>query len=487
MRYKLMLSALAVAVMAYAAVASPIGSPGGFDPGAARKDLSNVDPATGRTALDAEQAGVAAAHVASTGTDVHGLGTMASEAKADYVATSTLTAHTGNTANPHSVTYEQVGAEQLGAVATHDALTAAHGVAEVAGIEDIPNNASFTLAGLGTKPFSALTDKPTTLSGYGITDAASTTALSDHASDTSTHGKTTLAGMEDIDDLSGVTDASTARSNLGVAASSSTVLTSGANAMTGSLKFSDNYGILQSTSDGADSGYTGMAGGGEFGTTRGAHVYLFGNEHASAGGQARYNAGNVSTGDHIFYTGAGTELLRLGYDASALFSEKTYFNAKPASIDTNVYIDNGFEVGFGGGTTYPMRFQLEQDSATTYFHSNLYYSGGSWKCFDTARAAAGIRMLCLANESCIDFYTSATSNAEPTHAMRLTKNRNLLLGTTTDDGTNKLQVNGSVAISTFAQLASPTAIPTAAAGRIYFNGTEQKFKKCLNGSTWVDM
>ena len=96
MRYKLMLSALAVAVMAYAAVAAPIGSPGGFDPGAARKDLSNVDPATGRTALDAEQAGVAAAHVASTGTDVHGLGTMASEAKADYVTLASYTADMGS-------------------------------------------------------------------------------------------------------------------------------------------------------------------------------------------------------------------------------------------------------------------------------------------------------------------------------------------------------------------------------------------------------
>lgn len=62
----------------------------------------------------------------------------------------------------------------------------------------IPNNASFTLAGLGTKPFSALTDKPTTIAGYGITDAASTTALSDHASDTSTHGVSEVADAADI-------------------------------------------------------------------------------------------------------------------------------------------------------------------------------------------------------------------------------------------------------------------------------------------------
>lgn len=54
---------------------------------------------------------------------------------------------------------------------------------------DVPNNASFTLAGLGTKPFSAITDKPTTLSGYGIADAASDNELSAHAADqTDPHG-----------------------------------------------------------------------------------------------------------------------------------------------------------------------------------------------------------------------------------------------------------------------------------------------------------
>lgn len=54
---------------------------------------------------------------------------------------------------------------------------------------DVPNNASFTLAGLGAKPFSAITDKPTTLSGYGITDAASDNELSAHAADqTDPHG-----------------------------------------------------------------------------------------------------------------------------------------------------------------------------------------------------------------------------------------------------------------------------------------------------------
>lgn len=103
------------------------------------------------------------------------------------------------------------------------------------------------------------------------------------------------------------------------------------------------------------------------------------------------------------------------------------------------------EFGVGDGSTYPNRFQIEQNSSTTYLHSNLYYSGG-YKCYDTGRAAAGIRMTCLNGDSHITFYTYPTNNAAPSERMRVTKGGNLLIGTT-DDGTNKLQVNGGAAIS----------------------------------------
>ncbi|MFA5595998.1 MAG: hypothetical protein WDA26_00350, partial [Pusillimonas sp.] len=48
----------------------------------------------------------------------------------------------------------------------------------------IPNNASFTLSELGEKDFASLTNRPTTLSGYGITDAAPT----DHSTIETTYG-----------------------------------------------------------------------------------------------------------------------------------------------------------------------------------------------------------------------------------------------------------------------------------------------------------
>lgn len=57
------------------------------DPGAARQNLSNVDAATGRSAL--------------------GLGTMAIEASTDYVATDTFTGHTGDASDPHGATLTQ--------------------------------------------------------------------------------------------------------------------------------------------------------------------------------------------------------------------------------------------------------------------------------------------------------------------------------------------------------------------------------------------
>ena len=56
--------------------------------------------------------------------------------------------------------------------------------------EDVPNNASFTLLGLGEKDFSSLDSTPTTLDGYGITDAALDASLTAHIDDTvNPHGE----------------------------------------------------------------------------------------------------------------------------------------------------------------------------------------------------------------------------------------------------------------------------------------------------------
>ena len=74
-----------------------------YDPTAARKNLSNVTPATGRAALGLGTMAVATStdyvatdtftgHTDATGASVHGLGTISTKADTDYVATSSLAA-----------------------------------------------------------------------------------------------------------------------------------------------------------------------------------------------------------------------------------------------------------------------------------------------------------------------------------------------------------------------------------------------------------
>lgn len=81
---------------------------------------------------------------------------------------------------------------------------------------DIPNNASFTLAGLSEKGFGSLTDTPTTIAGYGLTDAASTTALTDHTNDTADPHGANMSVSGSVTIGSGTGDAYTYRVATGV-------------------------------------------------------------------------------------------------------------------------------------------------------------------------------------------------------------------------------------------------------------------------------
>ena len=445
-------------------------------------------------------------HVNATGTAVHGLGTMATEAKTDYVATGTFTAHTDDASDPHGATLTQ-----------------------------------------------------TTI----VSDSVDGVDVSAHVTDNSdVHGCTAIASASAVADALSAANASDAL-NLRI---------DGSRTMTGSLKFDGAYGIYANTIDGADNTYITVAGGGTGSVERGAVIHAAGNELSTVGGTIRYYGGNVTGGDHIFYTGSGIERFRIGYDGyitikgnikasgNAGITQSTndgtdngyvfmagggaLASARGAAIQTygnehvstpgRIYLDAGnvseghilFRTGadsermritsggrVGIGVTDPysalevspaISLRNTDNGTMRALHGSRFGYSGSYKAivlggsayneticvgYDpinnaTSQFSGNGSEFILRNGMMIKSPNSA-DNAFHTY-MRLVDG-NVLINTTTDDGTNKLQVNGSVAISSFMQLASPTAIPTAAAGRVYFNGTEAKFKKCLNGSTWVDM
>lgn len=196
---------------------------------------------------------------------------------------------------------------------------------------------------------------------------------------------------------------------------------------TGFQRWNGNYGIAQSTSDGADTGsLLGSGGGYTSGNLydRAAAWILYGNEYSTIGGQARYYAGNVSTGDHVFYTGNSTERFRIGYDGMLTAGGNLKFGGNygimqstTSGSDTGwVAIAGGGAVGQArGGTIYVVGVNhTNQSGQIQYFAGN---------------AALGDHR----------FYTG--SGVE---RMRITYGGNVLIGTTTDNGTNKLQVNGGI-------------------------------------------
>jgi hypothetical protein len=63
-----------------------------------------------------------------------------------------------------------------------------------------PTNASYTLSGLSEKDYSSLTNRPSDIAGYGISDAASMTALNNHVASNATHNCTSIASYTAFND-----------------------------------------------------------------------------------------------------------------------------------------------------------------------------------------------------------------------------------------------------------------------------------------------
>jgi hypothetical protein len=194
-----------------------------------------------------------AAHIASTGTDVHGLGTMAIQPATNYIASTAIRAEidadvatvAGDlSAHSNAVTAVHGAAAGTRFLTASETILDAQIPAAIARDVELPVNASFTLAGLSTKPFSALDGIPTTRLGYGLTDVASLGANTFTGNQTLDGRSLYLKGLPEVDGLS-----------LSNATGTVMWIVRGVNAQTGSGNVGYDFGFNSRTDAGANIGY----------------------------------------------------------------------------------------------------------------------------------------------------------------------------------------------------------------------------------------
>jgi len=429
-RYRLLIT-LAIVSLAFATYGDqPVFAP--RDPSAARKDFSNVDPSTAIDALN--------------------LGTMATEAKTDYVATGTFTGHTGDASDPHGATLTQTtiisdsvdGVDISAHVTDNSDVHGCTAVASASAVADalsaasalIPNNASFTLAGLSTKPFSALTDKPTTLSGYGITDAASSGDMAAHVASTGTsvHGLGTMATEAKTNYVA--TDTFTAHT--GNASNPHSVTysqlpdapTFGTMASETATNYVATSTLTAHENDTSTHGVAQVAGIADVSAALSA-------ANASDALNLRLDGSRAMTGNLRL---GGKWLSNDGGDEGAYVAAdgKVGIGTTAPAATLHVYNSGAAEAiiqakGPNSSTAYDATLTLKKKFNSDY-SAKLYTSG-------TSTGGAG---------ASLNISTDYWNGSSITTADRIRidgYSGNVLIGTTTDDGTNKLQVSGDAKIA----------------------------------------
>lgn len=413
---------------------------------------------------------------------------------------SDLNSHTSNTSNPHSVTYSQVGAEQAGTVATHAALTAAHGATEaVVGTTNVQTltNKTINSSTIGsttpsTGAFTDLSFTGTFTGGTGVIDIGSgqiyKTATGNLLIGTTTDdgiNKLQVNGSGYFSDGVKIGTNSTAAAGhifnnaawgMGfVAASSSTNIAGWFDSSVNTkmaLTSSGNLLIGTTTDDGVNK----LQVNGNI-TARGFNTYplptihsnpntgwwklgSFINSAYTSGGVAKViiktgNGYNIDRGQRVF----GEMQLRWGYpggvEVSSEFSEGNIqlgytFNAETVDIYINY---NG--ISYANAESYSVQMWGQQ--YIVYNHALV--NAGS-----PATVLTSARVISTAN--------------------------NTLIGTTTDDGVNKLQVNGSIKISdltgsssSFYQSGSCTLYITDSVGNSATMGSYNAFMYSRIGNT----
>lgn len=239
----------------------------------------------------------------------------------DYVATGTFTGHTGDKANPHEVTYTQVGALASSAKAVDaDKLDNYHGSDYVA-----------------TTTVQTIKNK-TIDSTNSVADAAIAS---------------TIARDSELAAVSSACNASDAL----------TLRLDGSRAMTGNLMFSGSRGMSTNSTDGNDTYSLELGGGGAVSPSRGAMVTFIGNEVGTYGGSAHFYAGSVSTGHLHFYTDS-SERMRITNGGNILIgttsddgTNKLQVNG-PVNFDDILILNSSGRILMGAADDMSSRLQV---------------------------------------------------------------------------------------------------------------------------------
>lgn len=246
--------------------------------------------------------------------------------------------------------------------------------------------------------------------------------------------------------------------------------------------------IAANTADGADSLSMFVAGGGSASASRGAWIGVHGNAHASRPGDLRLHAGDVAGGHITFATGADVDRFTIFNAGNATYAGDFAITANAAvgggvSANVRLYLPNGGTAVTGATTSYGILAQPTFATDVTsqaigvgsrVFTSDATYTLNSAISFSVIDGAPGAGST-ITNQYglLVNNLTAGTNvfgvasgiaagatkwNIYASGTAKNYFNGNVLIGTTTDDGVNKLQVTGNTKVLGTFDVASANAV-----------------------------
>lgn len=151
----------------------------------------------------------------------------------------------------------------------------------------------------------------------------------------------------------------------------------------------------------------------------------------------------VLTANNALVIGGGTDngagVDRIVVRGGGIFASTSDNTSLPYASKAALAVFNTYTAGYGYGAT------VKFGAGTAVNDFNQF---GAISCvYDSYHAVNGLG-------GYMAFYTKVTTQTTPTERLRITSTGNVLIGTTTDDGTNKLQISGSAKVSLGANYSS---------------------------------